>query len=201
MIKSLVPKPKSLGNEWALLTQMSNPFPANKWPMGVYRIVSFLPLCKPSHTIQGVRYKHVGSNRVYLTVWIKWGWGPTCEFKRILQMHGHCHVGLLCFTYAPHTIQTNEEDRLSLKKMMIGGTLTSSSSSSSSTAKIILEAFPAEMFRRGGASAEIFPRKTSHLKLLRVDSVHGRILKPIPLRSSSIKVTASSMVQYFSFCS
>ncbi|CAN7113395.1 unnamed protein product [Brassica rapa subsp. narinosa] len=102
-------------------------------------------------------------------------------------MHGHCHVGLLCFTYAPHTIQTNEEDRLSLKKMMIGGTLTSSSSSSSSTAKIILEAFPAEMFRRGGASAEIFPRKTSHLKLLRVDSVHGRILKPIPLRSSSIK--------------
>ncbi|CAN7004407.1 hypothetical protein IGI04_008793 [Brassica rapa subsp. trilocularis] len=103
-------------------------------------------------------------------------------------MHGHCHVGLLCFTYAPHTIQTNEEDRLSLKKMMIGGTLTSSSSSSSSsTAKIILEAFPAEIFRRGGASAEIFPRKTSHLKLLRVDSVHGRILKPIPLRSSSIK--------------
>ncbi|CAN7113548.1 unnamed protein product [Brassica rapa subsp. narinosa] len=101
-------------------------------------------------------------------------------------MHGHCHVGLLCFTYAPHTIQTNEEDRLSLKKMMIGGTLTSSSSSSS-TAKIILEAFPAEIFRRGGASAEIFPRKTSHLKLLRVDSVHGRILKPIPLRSSSIK--------------
>ncbi|CDY11209.1 BnaA03g00450D [Brassica napus] len=71
--------------------------------------------------------------------------------------------------------------------MMIGGTLTSSSSSSSSTAKIILEAFPAEMFRRGGASAEIFPRKTSHLKLLRVDSVHGRILKPSPLRSSSIK--------------
>lgn len=102
---------------------------------------------------------------------------------------------------APHTIQTNEEDRLSLKKkkMMIGGTLTSSSSTS--TAKIILEAFPAEIFRRGGATAEIFPRKTSHLKLLRVDSLHGRILKPIPLRSSSIKVTASSMIQYFSFCS
>ncbi|KAF3512198.1 hypothetical protein F2Q69_00000056 [Brassica cretica] len=69
--------------------------------------------------------------------------------------------------------------------MMIGGTLTSSSSTS--TAKIILEAFPAEIFRRGGATAEMFPRKTSHLKLLRVDSLHGRILKPIPLRSSSIK--------------
>lgn len=97
---------------------------------------------------------------------------------------------------APHTIQTNEEDRLSLKKkkMMIGGTLTSSSSSS--TAKIILEAFPAEIFRRGGATAEIFPRKTSHLKLLRVDSLHGRILKPIPLRSSSIKVIEPSRQGY-----
>ncbi|CAH8355639.1 unnamed protein product [Eruca vesicaria subsp. sativa] len=78
------------------------------------------------------------------------------------------------------------------RKMMIGGNLTSSSpssssSSSSSSAKIILEAFPGEIFRRGGAAAEIFPRRTFHLKSLSLDSVHGRILKPIPLRSSSIK--------------
>ncbi|KAF8089828.1 hypothetical protein N665_0496s0036 [Sinapis alba] len=70
--------------------------------------------------------------------------------------------------------------------MMIGGTLTSSSSSSTTT-KIILEAFPTDIFRRGGATADIFSRKTFHLKLLRLDSVHSRILKPITLRSSSIK--------------
>ncbi|ESQ40089.1 hypothetical protein EUTSA_v10013736mg [Eutrema salsugineum] len=67
------------------------------------------------------------------------------------------------------------------------GTLTSSSPSSST--KIVLEDFSATNFRR---ATEIFPSvlmKTSHLKFLRLDSVQSRILKPILLRSSLIKVS------------
>ncbi|KAL1200597.1 Phosphoglucan, water dikinase [Cardamine amara subsp. amara] len=68
--------------------------------------------------------------------------------------------------------------------MMIGGgTLTSSPSS-----KIILEDFPAGIFRCGTEIFRSVPRKTfHHLKFLRLDSAQSRILKPIPLRSSSIK--------------
>ncbi|CAH8269725.1 unnamed protein product [Arabidopsis lyrata] len=71
-----------------------------------------------------------------------------------------------------------------MKMIGIGGTLTSSSPS-----KIILEDFPPGISRYG---TEIFPcvtRKTfHHIKFLRLDSAHSsRILKPIPLRSSSIK--------------
>ncbi|KAF2580279.1 hypothetical protein F2Q68_00000038 [Brassica cretica] len=85
---------------------------------------------------------------------------------------------------------------------MIGGTLTTSSSSS--TTKIILDDSPTWIFRRGRAGAEIFPcvlpRKTFHLKFLRLDSsVHSKILKPmIPLRASSSEVVIATEIQYFS---
>lgn len=110
----------------------------------------------------------------------------------------HCHVGL-CLAFVlqstvahSHTIQTNEDRLLLKKKKMIGvGTLTSSSTSST---KFILDDSPTWIFRSGGAGAEIFPcgvpRKTFHLKFLRLDSsVHSKILKPmIPLRASSSEV-------------
>ncbi|KAG7553766.1 Carbohydrate-binding-like fold [Arabidopsis suecica] len=71
-----------------------------------------------------------------------------------------------------------------MKMIGIGGTLTSSSPS-----KIILEDFPPGISRYG---TEIFPCVTTktfhHIKILRLDSAHSsRILKPIPLRSSSIE--------------
>ncbi|XP_019097987.1 PREDICTED: uncharacterized protein LOC104768339 isoform X2 [Camelina sativa] len=68
---------------------------------------------------------------------------------------------------------------------MIGiGSLTSSSSPS----KILLEDSPPRFFRCG---TEIFPcvqwKTFHHFKFLRLDSAQNRTLKPIPVRSSSIK--------------
>lgn len=100
----------------------------------------------------------------------------------------------------PQPFRQTKRDRLLLKKKkMIGGTLTSSSSSST---KFILDDSPTWILRRGGAGAEIFPcvvvpRKTLHLKLLRLDSsVHSKILKPmIPLRASSSEEVTNSTFQ------
>ncbi|CAA0399948.1 unnamed protein product [Arabidopsis thaliana] len=66
----------------------------------------------------------------------------------------------------------------------IGRTLTSSSPS-----KIILEDFPPGIYRYGTEIFTSVPRKTfHHIKFLRLDSAQSsRILKPVPLRSSSIK--------------
>ncbi|CAH2074571.1 unnamed protein product [Thlaspi arvense] len=72
------------------------------------------------------------------------------------------------------------------------GTLTSSSSPSSST-KFFLEDFPAGTFRCGTEIFPCVPRKSFHLKLLCLDYVHSRILKPIPLRSSLIKVSQANI--------
>lgn len=67
---------------------------------------------------------------------------------------------------------------------MIGiGTLTSSPPS-----KINLEEFPPRKFRCGTELFPCVPWKTfHHFKFLRLDSAQNRILKPIPLRSSSSK--------------
>ncbi|AED90318.1 putative protein [Arabidopsis thaliana] len=66
----------------------------------------------------------------------------------------------------------------------IGRTLTSSSPS-----KIILEDLPPGIYRYGTEIFTSVPRKTfHHIKFLRLDSAQSsRILKPVPLRSSSIK--------------
>ncbi|XP_019084602.1 PREDICTED: uncharacterized protein LOC104708971 isoform X2 [Camelina sativa] len=67
---------------------------------------------------------------------------------------------------------------------MIGiGTLTYSSPS-----KILLEDSPPRIFRCGSEIFPCVPWKTfHHFKFLRLDSAQNRTLKPIPVRSSSIK--------------